>query len=248
MILRTEAVVLRTLNYGETSQIVTLFTREKGKLSVMAKGARALKSRFGSSLQPMSYVQAVFYYRPTRSLQTLSECSHLVPFTGIARSLEKITVGLQMVELVAALMQEEEQNPAVFNLLVEVLEALHRAEAREGNLLQYFRLRLASALGFAPRIRKDAVEAITEEGGTLALTTGAVTSARRTSETSRKASRTALRAFSIFARAELADVMRLEMNATTRREVSALVETYLRYHFKDSYPSRSSSVIGQLEK
>ncbi|MEL7362835.1 MAG: recombination protein O N-terminal domain-containing protein, partial [Bacteroidota bacterium] len=48
MIVRTDAVVLRTLDYGETSQIVALFAREHGLLSVIAKGSRRPKSRFGS--------------------------------------------------------------------------------------------------------------------------------------------------------------------------------------------------------
>ena len=93
MIIRTEAIVLRKMEYRETSQIVTLFTREKGKMAVLAKGARLLKSRFGSSLQPMSYTQVVFYHKPTRGLQTLSESAHVQPFHRISRDLEKSPSG-----------------------------------------------------------------------------------------------------------------------------------------------------------
>jgi len=153
-IVRTEAVVLRTLNYGETSQIVTLFTRERGVVSVMAKGARTMKSRFGATLQPTSYIQTVFYYKPTRGLQTLTETSHVEVFHDVHRSLEKLVVGQRLIELVDSLLQGEEAIPDVFNLTVGVLRTLNETEERFGHLLAYFRLRLAAALGFAPAVRK----------------------------------------------------------------------------------------------
>lgn len=246
MIIRTEAIVLRAMEYRETSQIVTLFTRERGKMAVLAKGARLLKSRFGSSLQPMSYTQVVFYYKPTRGLQTLSESAHVQPFHNISRDLEKISIGLRMVELVYALMQEEEQHPQVFNLLVEALSRLDESDAHAANLLPYFQMRLGTALGFAPDIDREKVEHLPDEGGVLALDTGAILLPEAAPPAARRASRTALRAFAIFARADLDTVMRMRLDANTRRTVNTLVEDFLRYHVEDAYPSRSDKIIGQL--
>ncbi len=246
MIIRTEAIVLRVMKYRETSQIVTLFTREKGKMAVLAKGARLLKSRFGSSLQPMSYTQVVFYHKPTRGLQTLSESTHVQFFHGISRNLEKISIGLRIVELIYALMPEEEQNPQVFNLLVEVLGRLDEAEAHTINVLPYFQMRLGTVLGFAPDIDRDMVEHLPDEGGVLALDTGAILPPDATPRAARRAARTALRAFAILARADLDTVMRMRLDAETRREVNALIEDFLRYHVEDAYPSRSDKIIGQL--
>ena len=246
MIIRTEAIVLRAMEYRETSQIVTLFTREKGKMAVLAKGARLLKSRFGSSLQPMSYTQVVFYHKPTRGLQTLSESAHVLPFHHISQDLEKISIGLRIVELVYALMEEDEQNPQVFNLLVEVLRRLDQAETHAVNLLPYFQMRLGSVLGFAPDIDRDMVEQVPDEGGVLSLDTGAILLPHATPRAARRATRTALRAFAILARADLDAVMRMRLDDEVRREVRALVESFLRYHFEDAYPARSDKIIGQL--
>ena len=246
MIIRTEAIVLRAMKYRETSQIVTLFTREKGKMAVLAKGARLLKSRFGSSLQPMSYTEVVFYYKPTRGLQTLSESAHFQFFHGISRNLEKISIGLRIVELIYALMPEEQQHPQVFNLLVEVLARLDEADAHAINLLPYFQMRLGMMLGFAPDIDRDMVEHLPDEGGVLALDTGAILLPDATPRAAHRAARTALRAFAILARADLDTVMRMRLDADTRREVNALVEDFLRYHVEDAYPSRSDKIIGQL--
>lgn len=246
MIIRTEAVVLRRMDYGETSQIVTVFTREKGKIAVLAKGARLPKSRFGSSLQPMSYSQVVFYYKPTRQLQTLSESSHVYAFHGIGRQLEKLALGQRIMELVAALLQDEEQNPMVFNLLVQTLDALNQAEERVGNVLFYFQLRLASLLGFDPHINREAVQALGEDGGLLLLNEGAVLASSAVAPSARPASRAALRAFAIFARADLEAVLRMSLPKAVESEVHDLIDAYFRYHVADAYPTRSDKVLGQM--
>lgn len=251
MIVRTEAVVLRNLNYGETSQIVTLFTREKGRLAVMAKGARRTKSKFGSSLQPMAYTQVVFYYRETRGLQTLSESAHLEPLLGLRRDLEKITLGLRLVELVYALTEEENAQPPLFRLLTGSLRALDAATERPANVLPYFQLRLADVLGFAPAFEKQDVEALPDEGGVLTLGSGRLYPAGEAHgasapEAGQRASRAALRAFAVFARADLADVMRMRLSDAHRREVQALADDYLRYHVQEAFPDRSAKVTAHL--
>ena len=247
MIVRTEAVVLRRMEYGETSQIVTLFTREKGRLAVLAKGARLPKSRFGSSLQPMSYMQAVLYYKASRGLQTLTESAHIQHFARIGSSLEKLSVGQRVMELTYALLHEEEANPLVFNLLIETLYQLNEAEARATNLLLCFQLRLASALGFAPAIDRASVEALGDEGGRLALERGAVLPAHAdVQQAGLRASRTALRAFAVFARAHLDAIMRMRLTPDVYAEVDTLIEAYLRYHVQDAYPGRGSRVTDQL--
>jgi DNA repair protein RecO (recombination protein O) len=250
MIIRTEAVVLRSIDYGETSQIVTLFTRDRGRLAVMAKGARRTKSSFGSSLQPMAYTQVVFYYRETRGLQTLSESAYLEPHLGLRRSLHKITLGLRLVEFVYALTEEEDAQPSLFNLLVEALRTLDAAPERAANVLPYFQLRLAGVLGFAPAFDKGDVEALPQQGGVLALGSGRLYPAGgshdEAPEAGRRASRADLRAFAVFARAALADVMRMRISTTRRHAVQALADDYLRYHVQDAFPDRSAKVAAHL--
>ena len=79
MIESTDAIVLRAIKYGDTSKIVTLYTRRFGKVAVIAKGARSAKSKFGSALEPMSLIQAVFYRKENREVQLLSQADLLHP-------------------------------------------------------------------------------------------------------------------------------------------------------------------------
>jgi DNA repair protein RecO (recombination protein O) len=245
VILRTEAIVLRSLRYGESSRIATLFTRERGKMSVIARGARRSKSRFGSALLPMSYIESVIYVKPGRSLQTLSETSHLLRFPSLARDLSKISTGLRIVELLGSVVQEEERNPALFNLVLQTLQMLSVSSANTDNLGLHFELQLAAALGFAPLIRREAVEAVGEAGGFLVLDRGSVAASSEGDHCVR-GSRKALRAFAVLAAAEPETVLRMKLDERTRREVDSLIEAFMRYHLEEAYSLRGKRVIGQI--
>jgi DNA repair protein RecO (recombination protein O) len=246
MIVRTDAIVLRAIDYSEASQIVTLYTREHGKTTVMARGARRTKSRFGSTLQPMSYVQVVYYHSPGRTLHTLKENAHVRVFHDIGRQMVKISVGLRVVELVRALVDDEQQNVLIFNLLLHTLARLDDAGERAANLLPYFQLRLASLLGFAPDVRREDVMALSEEGGLLLVETGAVMPAGSFASSALRASRAALRAFAVFARADVEDVMRINLEPDVRAETEHMADAFLRHHTGDAYPYRAGKVIDRI--
>lgn len=246
MIVRTEAVVLRAIDYGETSKILTLYTRSAGKLGVIAKGARSSKSSFGGSLEPMSYSEVVYYYKPTRELQILTESSYVHPLPAITQDLDRINVGLRVVELVNNLMLEEEKHASAFELLVHVLVRLNETEERPANLWPFFQLRLATLLGFTPDIQREVVESVPEGGGVLDLTNGAVLPPGESTGRSVSASRTALRAFAIYARADLETIMRMQVNPETYREVDKLIRKFLQHHIEHLRPSKSDKVFDQM--
>ncbi len=248
MIVHTEAVVLRGMAFRESSRIVTLFTKKKGKISVLAKGARRMKSQFGSTLQPMSHVQAVYYYRPSRTLQVLSECSHVRPNHRISSSIEKLNVGLRVVELMQALLQEEEPDPQLFRLLVNVLTHLDGAEQNAEHLLYGFQMHLAAGLGFAPDFDSGLVDRLDEGGGLLTLDTGTILPAGVEAAPARPASRAALQAFAFFARSALDAVTQVCLPAAVARELSSLIEVYMRFHVEEAYPVRSEAVFRQMKK
>ncbi len=245
MIVRTEAVVLRTLRYGETSLIVTLFTRQQGKVSVLARGARAAKSRFGAALQPLSLIQVLYSTRTTRTLQTLREASFERRFRHLHDSLNRITAGLRVVELVQALMQDEEANSAVFHLVAQTLQALDGTAGRPELALFFFEARLAGLLGFAPQFSREAVEALTDAGGIFRFEGGTIEPVEG-GATGRRLSRTVLRAFAIVARAEMKTVLRMQVDDADAETLGRLIEDYLQFHTEDAYPTRARQVRARL--
>ncbi len=246
MIVRTEAVVLKSIAFRETSRIVTLYTRARGKVTVLAKGARRPKSRFGSTLQPMSYTHVVFYMRRGRDIQTLTESSHVRLLSRIGRDMNKITAGLRIVELAHALLQEEEQDRQAFDLLTKVLTRLNEVDSNEEHVVFWFQMQLAAFLGFAPDFERADVAGLSESGGYLALDTGAVFSPGVAVPSARGASKSALRAFAVFARAELDKALTWPLPPRIAAELRGLIADYVRYHVEGAYPERSEKVLKQM--
>lgn len=149
-IIKTEAVILRTMDYRETSKILTLYTRHSGKMGVMVKGARQRKNSFGSTLEPLSFISAVIYTKEGRDLQLLTESDHLKVFRAIPASLEKMAAGLAMLEIVHLVTHDGEENVPLFDLLVGTITALDGEIRYPDLLLAYFEIRLADVLGFRP--------------------------------------------------------------------------------------------------
>jgi len=140
--------VLRTVKFGESSRIVTFFTKEYGKIAGMVKGARRPGNRFGSTLQPMSRVSVVIYRKPGREVQTVSQCDHVRTHRRITGDLDRIAVGMQMVELAGMVLHDEEENREAYGLLAAALEELDAETISPWRLFYDFEIQLAGALGF----------------------------------------------------------------------------------------------------
>jgi DNA repair protein RecO (recombination protein O) len=150
MIVTSEAIVLRTMKYRESSLIATLLTHNHGKLSVLAKGGRDRKSRVAGSLQAMNHVSAVYYMKEGRDLHLLSQCDLVRPFHGLTRDLERMSSGLALVELTSAVIPAEEADLPLFNLVAESLAAINDATKNVENALYFFEMHLLEHLGFKP--------------------------------------------------------------------------------------------------
>ena len=118
MIEDTDAIVLSTRRYSESSKIATLYTRSRGKTSVIARGAMQPRNRFGSLLQPFAVLATTIYLKEGRDLQTLSGAETLKRFGVLMRDLERMSVAMELVELVDAVVQGQEPNDVLFETII----------------------------------------------------------------------------------------------------------------------------------
>jgi len=151
VIVKTDAVVLHTRRFRESSKIVTLYTREHGKMAVVARGVVQPKSKYGSALQPMAHLNTIIYRKEGRDLQNLSIAEPIERYGLIQSSLERMTAALTIVELVNAVMHDEDRNEPLFETLVAALRALNQPDADESSVQLWFLIRLAVILGYAIR-------------------------------------------------------------------------------------------------
>ncbi|MFN8361039.1 MAG: DNA repair protein RecO [Candidatus Kapaibacterium sp.] len=150
MIITDSAIILHSRKYSETSKILTVYSAEHGKLSLLAKGARSPKSKFGASLEALSHSSITVYKKPHRDLHLLTKAETATPLRRIAEDYARLTVGLAVAELTSVTQEPEEASAAVFDLLRSTLELLNSAQNNEYALLVAFQIRLADIMGFAP--------------------------------------------------------------------------------------------------
>jgi DNA repair protein RecO (recombination protein O) len=165
---KLSAVILRTVDYGEADRVVTLLSRERGKLVAFARGARASKRRFGGGLEPFTQVTAELAERGGGdAMARLDSVSVDRSFHHIRGDLARIGCAAYAAELAGSLVRDHEPHAALFDLLLEYLARLDAAAARPAEL-RVFELGALEAAGFQPRLdgcARCGAEAGAGEGG-----------------------------------------------------------------------------------
>ncbi|MDQ3952482.1 MAG: DNA repair protein RecO [Actinomycetota bacterium] len=145
---KDEGVVLKTIKLGEADRIVTLFTRDHGKVRAVAKGIRKTKSRFGARLEPFTHA-AVLVYRG-RNLDTITQADILTSFHEVRGDYTRLTCAAALAELVEKVTPDRERATSVYRLLVQGLEAL-RAD-KGATVVPAFLVKLLSISGYHPQL------------------------------------------------------------------------------------------------
>ena len=153
--LKTEAVVLRSIRYGEADRILHLYSKTRGRLSAIAKGARKPKSRFGGRLEPFFRLDLVLH-EGRSDLLTVTNVATVEGYPRLRSSGPALTAGARACDVVLRLLDAAEPNPPAYNLLCRYLDLLDDpAEAPHAAGLEValsFRLKLALVAGFAPEL------------------------------------------------------------------------------------------------
>jgi len=136
---------------GDQDKVITLFSKEHGKVKAVAKGARRLKSRFSPAIQMLSYVTAVLYESKRMAMDTLNECEINSSFLGIRNDLIRLAYGYYVAELMMKFVQGSETPRFLFDLLLKTLFLLERIPKHNlFVLIRGFELKILSILGYRP--------------------------------------------------------------------------------------------------
>jgi len=156
-IIKTEAVVLSKLNYGDTSSIVTLYTESDGKLSAIIKGGRGPKSKSGKIIDPLNHLQIIFYKKNSRDVQILSDANLISHFINIKEDLDSTRFSFAILELVKNLTVEHEANAKLFKGLIKILNMINDKKESSAFLYGRFLLFFLSELGYELSIDKCSI-------------------------------------------------------------------------------------------
>ena len=155
---RSDAFVLRRYKLGESDQIVVLFTRDYGKLRVVAHRNRRGHSRTAGHYQPLVRLHVIAYGRPTRSLYHTHSVDIARAFRVLHQDFNLLSCGLYMTELIDISTQDRQPAPELFALFDEALEALARPEQtpEAPMVLRHFEMSLLTLSGYALQLSECA--------------------------------------------------------------------------------------------
>lgn len=147
-----EGVIIKRRNSGESDRILTIFTKEKGKITAIAKGIRRIPSRRAGHVEVFSHVRLMLHRGKTWDIVT--EATSLGRFEK--ESLSRVSAGYYLCELIDKMTPDEEVSPYLFDLLLHSLSAVfeEKGEEQRVNIIHVFALELLWTLGFLPRSRQ----------------------------------------------------------------------------------------------
>src|SRR5262245_23283709 len=153
---KTEAVVLRSLRFGEADRVLHLYRLERGRVGAVAKGVRRTKSRFGARLEPLSHAELMLH-QGSGELATVTGASLVRAHREAREEPYRLSVGLVGLEAMLRLFTEQERNPKAFEALTRFLDVLDGWPMRPGEaavdpLVLSFQLKLLWLSGYLPHL------------------------------------------------------------------------------------------------
>jgi DNA repair protein RecO (recombination protein O) len=153
-IIKTEAVVLHKIKYGDTSVIVTLFTKDFGKMTAIVKGGRNPKSKMGLIVDAFNHLQIVIYKKDSRDIQLISNADIISYFPNIKNDLETLKYAQAVLELIKNLTVEHETNQKLFNGLIRILSLMDESKELAVTSFARFFMFFLSELGYQLQLEK----------------------------------------------------------------------------------------------
>ena len=150
---KTDALVIRQVDFSESSRIVTMFTRDFGKIAAMAKGARRIKGPFDAALDLLTACRIVFLRKSSGSLDLLTEAQLIRRFQPQAGQLSHLYAGYYVAELLDALSEAYDPHPRLYDEALTILDRLSGSSRPDVNVLR-FEMILLREIGLLPNFEE----------------------------------------------------------------------------------------------
>jgi len=242
---RAEAVVLKRLSFGETDRLVTLLTRDRGKLGAVAKGARGPRSRLAGVTEPFTYFHGLLAVG--QNLDVLTQAEVQDSFVGLRKDLVKVGYASYFVELVDAATEERQPVPELWELLVASLSTLESSTTPDV-LARAFEMHAMAVVGYEPRLTQCVLDQTPIGGPGTAFhpLRGGMVCPRcaRKAPGAVPLSPETLAAFESLVQAPFIEAARAPLSQAVRRELARCMIPYVRHHLET--PLRSLQFLDDV--
>ena len=245
MLQKCEGIVLRTTDYGETNKIVTIYTREWGKIGVMARGAKKPKSRLSAITQPFTY--GFFLLQNGRGLGNMQQGEIITPLRAIKEDIFLTAYASYVVELTDKSTDEKKTNPFIFELLYQTLTYLNEGYDPE-ILKNIYEMKMLPVLGLYPILNQCAICGDKEGQFSFSIREGGIICHRCLTKDPYhlKISSATIKLLRIFYFFDLNRLGNISVKAETKAELKKVIDTY--YNEYSGLYLKTKKFIEQLDQ
>lgn len=242
MISNTEAIIFRTVDYQESSKIVTMFTREHGKIALMVRSAKKPKSKFSGLIEIGNILEVVYYYKSSRSVQILTEASYAEKNKHLHTDFEKMATMTSAIELTAQLLHDNEVNEPLFDFTKKMLVWLNSADIHPPKMFPYLQIRLAALTGIGLQLdlNKSA-----DKTNYLNLESGLITNDSISSH-SYKLTQAQYQYLSIALKSQSSKLFTIPFQTGELKALIDHLDRYLKYHVEGLRDRKSDAIFEQI--
>jgi DNA repair protein RecO (recombination protein O) len=244
---QTEAIIIKRTNLGEADRVLTLYTRDLGKIKAVAKGVRRPQSKLGGHVELLTHSRLML--ARGRNLDIITQAQTLNHFLPLKEDLERTARGLYVAELVDAFTAERTEDPQLFDLMLDTLTHLAGAASADV-VLRYFELHLLSQMGYRPELQycgdcKGTLQPRTNffsprHGGVLCHICG------YHEPSARPLTVNALKVLRFWQNCDLATAQKVKVDSGLATELETVLQDYIRYLLEKQL--RSAAWLDRLKQ
>ena len=228
----SEGIILKRVDFGEADRLITIFTKNKGKIVSLAKGIRRIESRRAGNVELLN--KAKLFFAQSKSLPILTEAESLKTYKNIKKDLKKVGYAYYLTELVDEFFHDSQENYKTFDLLSEALDNLDQINnARAENIVRAFELKILSLAGYRPQIHTciKCNKPLEPEGNLFSADLGGVLceSCGRQSLLARPISTEAVKVMRFMQEKPLSEVDKLNVSKNLAEELKNHLKFYLEF-------------------
>ncbi|MEQ8525700.1 DNA repair protein RecO [Gracilimonas sp.] len=241
MIAHTQAIILRVIDYQESSKILTVLSAEHGKIALIAKGAKKPKNKLAGILEIGAVLDVVYYHKPNRGVQTLTEASLYYSTNTFRKDFDKAAILYSTLEMISQLVHENEVNNPIFEFAKNFIEWLGDSGETYPSVFAYVQLRLAEISGIG------LVSGLTEipETAYLNVSSGKI-SEQSEDELSYKLTPAQTRFLILGMSTKSKNIFKAGLENGELRQLVHHLDVYFKYHIEGYQERRSDSIFEQM--
>ena len=243
MILTSKAIVLRSIDYQGSSKIITVLCQSNGKIALIAKGGKKPKSKLSGTIEVGNILEATYYYKDSRSIQTLSDASILYQSLNFRKDFERASILYSTLELISQLTHENEENDELFLFSSTFIKWLGDVETVRPSIFPYVQIRLAQIAGVGLIVQN------TQENETvyLNISSGTLTE-NPDSDLSYKLTKNQAMFLKVGVTSRNTEIFNIDFSNSELKQLIHHLDVYFKYHIDSFKDRRSDTIFEQMLK